>query len=304
MKLPIAALCASAAIMFMATNILAGSNPAGMPVYKPASDAYTYYDNAPGGYVQDQAAGSYLLQSNNYAADILHENLRYRLEGDSPILTAVFTELGSIEKSSSFGRLAAEQISARLAQYGYLMVEARMRKSIAFREEQGEFLLSRDINKLGIANFQVKAAMVGNYQRSGNQIFVSTRVIRLGDQVVLASCEYSLPAMALRGLLRENTDVSITNWGRNPAFAGGPRLEASFSQPTGQPSASPQRPPRAKTSDDKIKSSAAKSPASTVNSRQAKNAQAPARKAQPRQEDRPANLPVFAGTGEEPNTFK
>lgn len=134
-----------------------------------------------------------MLQTSYAAADALHAVLASRMGPRIHIAAAALVDMDNLEKTSPFGRLAAQQIGSRLTQYGYRIIEARLRQDLAVRPGEGEFLLSRESMKLMSTDLAAQAALVGGYRVTPNTIFVSLRMVRLEDGVIVGAHEYSVP---------------------------------------------------------------------------------------------------------------
>jgi len=141
-------------------------------------------------------SGSAVLEADTYAGDAIAVQLNGRMPAGSLIVAASFVDLERLDETSGLGRLAASHIGSRLAQLGWPVVEARLRGQMAFRLEQGEFLLSRDTAKLLITEHNAEAALVGYYTRTSRRAYVSARVVRLSDGATLGACEYYLNSSA------------------------------------------------------------------------------------------------------------
>ena len=173
-----------------------------------------------------------ILQSSIDAADVLHGMLISRLSPGGSLLAASFVNLDNLAETSSMGRLLSQQIASRLGQYGYSVLDARLRHSLQIIPQQGEFMLSR--HTAGLQNqHTVEAVLTGTYSLNGSVIFVSTRVLSLTDNAILAAYEYTLPFSALN---RNTGDTWNHNSARqqlfpnNPAGAGG---APSWTDPAG-----------------------------------------------------------------------
>ena len=159
--------------------------------------------------------GSLFSAANTYAADVLHSMLTSRLNFSAPVLVASMVDLNNLDATSDMGRLAAQQIASRLSQYGMRIIDVRLRKDMVVRKE-GEFLLSRDTAKLMQAYYDAKAAIVGGYVVSDEQVYLSVRAISLVDGAVLAAYEYFLPCQGEVKALLSSTSVFDRDvlWGR------------------------------------------------------------------------------------------
>lgn len=126
--------------------------------------------------------------------DKLESDLKSPIAPDDTIIVASFVDINNLTVSSTFGRIMAEQVGSRFAQKGYKVVEMKLRdKSVFIEEGKGEFLLSRNLKDIS-KNHNASAVIVGTYGCSRDKIYVSIRIINPGDNVVLTSCDYGIPA--------------------------------------------------------------------------------------------------------------
>lgn len=133
-----------------------------------------------------------LLQSSTAAADYLSSMLIGRLSPGGPILVSSFVDLEDLNKSSELGRLVPQQISSRLTQYGWAVLDARLRTSLRIQPDTGELMLSRD-SLLLKSHYPAEAALVGTYSYTAGSLYVTARIVRLYDSAVIAAYEYKLP---------------------------------------------------------------------------------------------------------------
>lgn len=132
------------------------------------------------------AAGSYLV-------DTLEKNLAKSLPESEPLLVASLVDVDDMGTSSTFGRLMAELLSARLTQKGYKIIEMKLRKkSVYIEEESGEFLLSRDVQEISRAQ-KAPVVLVGTYAEGFDAVYVNARLVRTDDGVVLSSAYCGIP---------------------------------------------------------------------------------------------------------------
>lgn len=149
--------------------------------------------NLPQAMPVDPPDGSYMLTANTYAGDALHKMMLLRMGSGGGILTSTFVNLHDFERTSAFGRLASQQIGSRLGQYGFRVIEARLASSLNMVPRNGEFMLTRETANLLADTYDAHSVLVGGYSDEGNNIFVSARVVRLSDNVIMAAYEYYLP---------------------------------------------------------------------------------------------------------------
>jgi len=137
---------------------------------------------------------SSILETSYAAADNLAKILRKRkIPPDEPIIPASLVSVDDLTRSSTLGRIISEQISSRLAQHGYNIIEMKLRQeSVFIKRGEGEFLLSREVRALG-ASRDANAVLVGTYAVSDYFIFVSIRIVRTEDSSVIAGYDYEIP---------------------------------------------------------------------------------------------------------------
>jgi hypothetical protein len=173
--------------------------------------------------LQKKFSGSPLLAANTFAADALASQLLLRVGSTSGILSANLVELNDLDKSSLFGQVCAEQIGSRLSQHGFKMLDSRLGAELRMEKTRGEFMLTRDSASLLSANHNAHAALLGVYSETDRRVFLSVRVVRLGDNAVIAAYEYYLPKYGDVAILLGN-DRAGWSWSgyaaREQAFSG------------------------------------------------------------------------------------
>lgn len=136
--------------------------------------------------------GSDMLAANTYAGDAIANMLLKRMGSGRSVLTASMVEMDKLDRSSAFGRLAMQQVGSRVSQYGFKVIDVHLTEAMIINNN-GEFMLSRDICKILADRHDAYAVLVGTYAPSGSRLYVSVRALRLADAVVLAAYEYYLP---------------------------------------------------------------------------------------------------------------
>ncbi len=133
------------------------------------------------------------LVSYNYAAaDALLGRVPWLKERREPLLVASFVNINNMNTSSAFGRMVAEQVGSRFAQQDYTVMEMKLRSEVYIEEGAGEFALSRSVKDLSRAH-NAAAVIAGTYAVGKNSVYVSARLIRATDSLVLAAYDYALP---------------------------------------------------------------------------------------------------------------
>jgi TolB-like protein len=139
-------------------------------------------------------------------ADVLASTGNASLTQGDTIIVASFVNVNNLRQSSSFGRMVAEQVASRLVQRGHRVVEVRLRQNSVFVSEgRGEFMLSRDVREISRTH-NASAVVVGTYAEGGGRVYVSARIVRPNDDVIVATADYDvpLPAEEIRALLHTN----------------------------------------------------------------------------------------------------
>ncbi|MBF0358353.1 MAG: hypothetical protein HQL70_07070 [Magnetococcales bacterium] len=132
----------------------------------------------------------------------------------SRLMLTSFVTLDDLEKTSSLGRLMAEQIGARLTQQGFTIIDPRLAPdNIQIVPKSGEFMLSRDVLKLSTKH-DIQAVVAGHYTvaqtADGVKLFVNIKIIRASDNVVLSSLASGVVInQAIRSLLDDNKDKDV-----------------------------------------------------------------------------------------------
>lgn len=126
-------------------------------------------------------------------ANELETRLNQPLSMQDAIIVASFVNVNNLNESSTFGRIIAEQIASKFAQKGYRIQEVRLRQgSIFMQEGKGEFLLSRELQDIS-RNHNASAVIVGTFAESLNRIYVSARIVRPSDSIVISSYDVGIP---------------------------------------------------------------------------------------------------------------
>lgn len=136
------------------------------------------------------------------AADQLVDNLDRNMDQqlrplrkERPMLVASFVELDNLEKSSTFGRLVAEQMASRMSQKKFVFLELKLRDQLFIKNGDGEFALSRELAKISREQ-DAQAVLVGTYSVIQDFVYVTARIVRY-DGHVYASHDFAIPTRHL-----------------------------------------------------------------------------------------------------------
>jgi len=134
-----------------------------------------------------------LTQVNHRAVDQLLAGIPsgHALNRQQPIVVASLVNIDDLS-SSRLGRMLSEQLATRLTQSGYSVVELKLRDSIFVKQMQGELLLSREIKDITLTH-KAQAVLVGTYAESSGQIYLTIKLVGVGDNLVISAQDYLLP---------------------------------------------------------------------------------------------------------------
>ncbi|MBF0153953.1 MAG: hypothetical protein HQL64_09470 [Magnetococcales bacterium] len=153
-----------------------------------------------------------LIDMSHKIADSLVGELRKNhpsFSRQKPILVASFVDRANVDSTSELGLMIADHVSSRLTQQGYAVVEPKLREDLSIRVMEGEFVLSRDIDKLS-AEYRAFAVVVGSYTRSRDTLDFTTRMVQVRNKQVLASIDAKMPlGTSSRDLLVETGGPSL-----------------------------------------------------------------------------------------------
>ncbi|MDC8803650.1 FlgO family outer membrane protein [Halomonas pacifica] len=127
-----------------------------------------------------EAATQRLLEANPEAT-------RY-----SPMIAATFVSIDNLAQSSTLGRIASELFASSLAQAGMQVREVKMRDSLFIEENVGELILSRQVQRLS-QEHNARSILMGTYAQGENTVYISARIVRASDAMVLGSTSLTLP---------------------------------------------------------------------------------------------------------------
>jgi TolB-like protein len=144
-----------------------------------------------------------IVGSSHMAADAMADHSANALDQSKPLIAATFVNIDDLSQASSFGRIVSEQVASRFTDRGFKVVEMLLRNDVYIQQKGGEFLLSRELKNIS-SKHDAQAVIVGTYAMGRKNVYVTAKLIRANDNIVLASYDYSLPmdpdvAFMLRG---------------------------------------------------------------------------------------------------------
>lgn len=121
----------------------------------------------------------------------------------APFIVTTLVNIDQLEQSSTLGRLISEQVTSRMAQMGFGVVELKVRNGVYMKRNEGEFLLTREIKEVASAH-KAQAVIVGTYAESSSLIYVSLKLVNPASSMILAAHDYALPLdRQIRSMLRK-----------------------------------------------------------------------------------------------------
>lgn len=146
---------------------------------------------------------------NNRMLAAHHDAVKYlirmagtELQPNSRMIAASFADVNNLTQSSTFGRMASQNLVSAFVIEGYSFVEMLMRSSVYIDQREGEFLLSREVADIS-AQHNAPIVLVGTYAVADDNVFVTARLIRTADNVIIASYDYAVPyTRDMRSLVR------------------------------------------------------------------------------------------------------
>lgn len=143
-----------------------------------------------------------MIASHHDAARYLIRMAGVDLQANSRMIAASFADVNNLTSSSTFGRMASQQLVSSFVIQGYSFVEMLLRDSVYIDSNEGEFLLSREVADLSTEH-NAPVVLVGTYAVADDNIYVTARLIRTADNVIVASYDYAVPyTRDMRTLLR------------------------------------------------------------------------------------------------------
>jgi TolB-like protein len=140
----------------------------------------------------EDAANSKMIQANYAAVDQLLASLSGPMDKTAPLVVATLVSIDALTESSRLGRMASEQVAARLSKQGYRVVELKLRGDIFVKQREGELLLSREVKDITLSH-KAQAVVVGTYSEAKDYIYLNLKIVSVQNNLVIAAHDYVLP---------------------------------------------------------------------------------------------------------------
>jgi TolB-like protein len=119
-----------------------------------------------------------------------------------PTIVTSFVSLDDLQKTSKLGRLISESLMHELQVRKWSVVEVKMAQSMAINN-QGEFFLSRDIDKIK-KNFRARSIVTGTYTISDDTVIINAKVLNIDSGVILSSGQIAIPLDSVSSMVYSN----------------------------------------------------------------------------------------------------
>jgi TolB-like protein len=134
-----------------------------------------------------------IIASSHNAAEMLIKRAGSNLVANGqPLIVASFVDINDLERTSPFGRIVSQQVATYFTSKGYSVVEMLLRKNIYIKQQQGEFLLSRELRNIS-AEHNAQAVIAGTYAVGERRVYVTAKLVNSASSVALSSYDYAMP---------------------------------------------------------------------------------------------------------------
>jgi hypothetical protein len=168
------------------------STPADSGIYPPFADrgpVFTPDSGRSSGLRNEES----MLRANYAAADELSRQLK-RQDGweRGALVVATPADVSNLGTSSPLGRITGDQLSSRLTQLGFRVVEVRQMNALEYSSSEGVFNLSQDAAKVA-SDHAAWAVVTTTYAQGRTGVMVTLRSVAVASGETLASVDYILP---------------------------------------------------------------------------------------------------------------
>jgi len=122
----------------------------------------------------------------------------------TPIVVASVSDAQNIDSSSEPGNIIADMVRTRLVQDGLPTSEIRLRNAVQFRNNEGEFLLSRDPHSV-LSPRSVAVILTGTYTATAEKVYISLKLISAVDAQIFAGVDFVVPYWQVAGLVQPHS---------------------------------------------------------------------------------------------------
>ena len=110
-----------------------------------------------------------------------------------PVLCATTVDLNDYDSTTDFGRVMSEALATALTQHWRSsVVKTTLRQGSMPITKEGEFLLSRDMQKLAL-DYNAGAVLLSTYSVSIDKVYVNIELVNVHHNAVVASTMFDIP---------------------------------------------------------------------------------------------------------------
>jgi len=146
------------------------------------------------------------IRTNYKATDGMVDSIKaggHAFPAQAVLMVATLVNIDTLTESSRLGRTISEHVQARLTQRGYSVIELKLRGQLFIKKDQGELLLSREVEELRRSH-QAEAVVVGTYSVAKDFAYVNLKMIDPDGRAIGAQ-DYTLPLdRNVRALLKSS----------------------------------------------------------------------------------------------------
>lgn len=178
----IATLCAALGCIALLCNCSAAALIGQMPLYEEESN---------------------LVAPNHTAADVVAQQLKKRVHTGQPIIVQDFWDNHNPRRMSALGRVIPEQISTRLIQLGYQIIQPRYTQQSNLLDKQGIndgssselFLAGQQQNLSNMKQYMDSPHIVlsGSYTKATDHVKIHARMTDSTSGIFVAAYDYEIP---------------------------------------------------------------------------------------------------------------
>jgi TolB-like protein len=110
---------------------------------------------------------------------------------EQPIYITTIVDNNNFYETTDFGRALQNHIASSFVKQGYTVKEVKLRSNVLIRKQDGEFMLSRDLEELSNKQ-RAQAMVVGTYSMANRVMYLSIRLVDPRDQKVRSTYDKRL----------------------------------------------------------------------------------------------------------------
>ena len=142
-------------------------------------------------YATEESAVDIRAELDKACGKLLRSAGQARKRGDT-FLVVSFANLDDLSRSSRLGRLMGQDCGTQAVAQGYQVTEVLLSDTLLIDPEQGELMLSRDLQHLA-GDHQASMVLLGTYTLGQSTVYANARIVRSRDALVMSAVSFELP---------------------------------------------------------------------------------------------------------------